>query len=146
MLRGLKYAQALRVIGQSLEELHLVTFDIKNEANGWVLRGYAEAYERVEQRYTAADIKLLDRQRRGMRSDPSGMPEFTSLSQLLRAIGDYLEHKDGRLLEISRQSGTVPLFTIFYETAHRRHKEEEHLSSDLYDLCLRMYKQRKKHG
>jgi hypothetical protein len=143
MLRGSEYAKDLRAIGQNLEELGLKAFDIKSEEKGYVVQGYREAFEPVELRFTAADIKLLDRQRQGMRSDPFRMPEFTNLSQLLRAIGDYLEHKDGRLLGISKQSGSVPLFTIQYETAQRLHKEEEYLASELYDLCLRMYKQRK---
>lgn len=143
MFRGPKYAQELRVIGQSLEEMHVKAFDIKREGKDYVILGYLEAPEPVESQYTTADIEHVDRERRGMRSNPSGMPDFRSLPQLLRAIGYYLEHKEGRLMAISRQSGAVAVITIQYETAQRRQKEEEYLPSDLYDLGLRMYKQRK---
>ncbi len=143
MLRAPKYAQALRVIGQSLEELHLTAFNIKSERKGYVIQGYGEAYEPVEFRYTAAEIERLDREGRLRRTDPSKMPDFRNMSQLLRAAGDYLEHKDRRLLGISKQSGAIPSFTIQYETARHHHKDDKHLASDLYDLCLRMYKQRK---
>jgi len=139
-----KYAQALRVIGQHLEEMGVKAFDIKSEGKGYVIQGHGEAPEPVESQYSAAEIEHVDRQRQGMRSSSSGMPEFRSLPQLLRAVGHYLEHKEGKLLAISRQSGAVALFTIQYETAQRGHKEEEHLPADLYDLCLRMYKQRKR--
>ena|SRR2546426_9049483 len=142
MFRAPKYGRALRIIGQNLEGLPVKVFDIKNEGKNYVVKGYGGAFQPVELQYTAADIEHVDRQRREMRNNASGMPDFRSLSQILRAVGDYIERKDGRLLGISRQSGAVPLFTIQYEMAQHRHKEE-YLASDLYDLCVRMYKQRK---
>src|SRR3989442_15839690 len=100
-----KYAQALRVIGQSLEEIRVKSFDIKSEGKGYVIQGHGEAPEPVELKYDAADIEHVDRQRQKMRSSSSGMPDFSSLPQLLRAVGYYLEHKEGRLLGISTQEG-----------------------------------------
>jgi hypothetical protein len=136
MTRTPHYAKALRAIGQNLEELGLKVFGIKSEGNDYVIS------EPIGLRYTPADIDRLDREGQAKRSDPSGMPDFRSLSQLLRAVGDYLEHKDARLLGVSRQAGVVPLVAIEYKTEQRQLKEEEYLSSDLYDFCLRMYKQR----
>lgn len=142
MVQGPKYGQALRVIGQTLEELHLIAFSVKSEGKGYLIQGYAEESEPVELRYTNADIQHMDRKRRAMRSDPFRMPDFRNLSQLLRAAGSYLESKDGRLLAISKQLGAVTSFTIQYDSGEH-HKEEKHLASSLYDLCLRMYRQRK---
>jgi hypothetical protein len=130
------YAKALRAIGQNLEELGLKVFGIKSEGNDYVIA------EPIGLRYTPADIDRLDREGQAKRTDPLGMPDFRSVSQLLRAVGDYLERRDARMLEVSRQAGAVPLVAIEYETEQRQLKEEEYLSSDLYDFCLRMYKQR----
>jgi hypothetical protein len=142
MPRAPKYARVLRVIGQNLEGLPIKTFDIKSEGKNYIVKGYGGALQPVELRYSAADIARLDREGWLRRRDPSKMPDFRSLSQLLRAVGEYLERKDSQLLTISKQSGTVPSFIIQYETARHRHKEE-YLGSDLYDFCVRMYKQRK---
>lgn len=137
-----KYGQALRVIGQTLEELHLVAFSIKSEGKGYLIRGFAEECEPVQLRYTDADIRHIDQKRRAMRSDPSRMPDLRNLSQLLRTVGSYVEGKKGRLVLISKQLGVASSFTIQYD-AGENHKEEKHLVSSLYDLCLRMYKRRR---
>jgi hypothetical protein len=137
-----KYGQALRVIGQTLEELHLIAFSIRSEGKGYRIQGYGEESEPVELQYTNADIQHIDRKRRAMRSDPFGMPDFMNLSQLLRAAGSYLESQEGRLLAISRPLGAVSSFTLQYDT-EEDYKEEEHLASSLHDYCLSMYRQRK---
>jgi hypothetical protein len=141
-VRGLNYAQTLRVIGQVLEERHLKDFDIKNEDKHYLIRQVTEAEpssDPAEFKYTREDIEHLDQEAQARRRDASRTPDFTSLSQLLRTIGDYLDTKDGRLLAISRRS---PLLNIEYETGQRRRREEEHLASGFYDLSVRMYKQR----
>jgi hypothetical protein len=144
MVRGLNYAQTLRVIGQFLEERRLKDFDIKNGGKHYLIREVTEAEpssEPTEFEYTREDIARLDQEAQARRRDPSRTPDFTSLSQLLRTIGDYLDTKHGHLLAISRRS---PLLTIEYETGQQRRREEEHLSSSFYDLSVRMYKQRTK--
>ncbi|TMA09619.1 MAG: hypothetical protein E6J89_12520 [Deltaproteobacteria bacterium] len=138
------YAQTLRVIGQALEERRFKDFDIKSEGKHYLIRDLTEtepSSQPVEFRYTREDIERLEQEAQARRRDPSRTPDFTSLSQLLRTVGDYLDARDGRLLGISRRS---PLLTIEYETGQRRRREEEHLASSFYDLSVRMYKQRKR--
>jgi hypothetical protein len=143
MLSTPKYSQALRAIGQNLEELNFKAFDIKSEGKDYLVRAAASP-EVGELRYTPEDIQRLERQGRLRRSDPFGTPDFISPSQILRAVGDYLDTKDGRLVGISRRApeGAAPLLTIEYDTRRDR-KREEFLFSALYNLSVSMYKQRR---
>jgi hypothetical protein len=145
VFRAPKYGRALRVIGQDLEELHLIAFNIKAKGKGYVIQGYAEEFEPVEFQYQGEDVERADRDRQRMRSGPPRMPDFRRLSQLLRAAGSYIESKNGRLRGISKQPKTVPLFIIQYDSGKRR-LEEEYPASALQDLGLRMYKRRKETG
>ncbi len=143
MIDGPKYAQTLRAIGQELEALNLKYFDIKSEGKDYLVQA-ATSPEPLELRYTSEDIGRLERQGRARRSDPSRTPDLMTLSQALRAIGEYVDRKDCRLVRVSRQvpSGTVPLLSIEYQTGTRDRKKEEIRASSLYDLSVRMYKQR----
>jgi hypothetical protein len=143
MIDSPKYAHTLRAIGQDLEALNLKYFDIKSEGRDYLVRA-ATSPEPLELRYTPEDIGRLERQGRAKRSDPSGTPDLMTLSQALRAIGEYVDRKDCHLVRISRQvpSGTVPLLSIEYQTGMRDRRKEEIRASGLYDLSVRMFKQR----
>ncbi|TMA12924.1 MAG: hypothetical protein E6J89_03190 [Deltaproteobacteria bacterium] len=143
VFRADKYGRALRVIGQDLEELHLIAFNIKTKGKGYVIQGYAEEFERVEFQYKSEDVERVNRERQRMRSGAPRMPDFRRLSQLLRAVGSYIESKNGRLRGISKQPKSVPLFVIQYDSGKRR-QEEAYPASALQDLGLRMYKRRKR--
>jgi hypothetical protein len=140
-----KSARTLRVIGQVLEERRLKDFDLRHDTNAYLIRDVKEGVssERVELRYTHEEVEELERQGRARRGGSTKIPDFTSLSQVLRAIGDYLDGKDSRLLAISSRA---PSFTIEYETGQRFRQEEEHLASAFYDRSVRMYKQRSPDG
>lgn len=143
MFEAPKYAHTLRAIGQDLEALNLKYFDIKSEGRDYLVRA-ATSPEPLELRYTPEDIGRLERQGRAKRNDPSGKPDLMTLSQALRAIGEYVDRKDCHLVKISRQvpSGTVPLLSIEYQSGMRDRRKEEIRASGLYDLSVRMYKQR----
>jgi len=143
MISGPNYAQTLRAIGQELEAFNLKYFELKREGKDYLVRAAASP-EPLELRYTPEDIGRLERQGRAKRSDPTGTSDLSTVSQALRAIGEYIDRKDCRLLRISRQipSGAVPLLSIEYQTGTRDRKTEEVRASGLYDLGVRMYKQR----
>jgi hypothetical protein len=93
----------------------------------------------VELRYTAEDIAQMERAGREKRSASSGTPEAHALSQILRAMGDFVDQKQGRLLAVKKENQTL---TIEYESALKRKISEELTVSALYDHWVRMYLKR----
>ena len=92
----------------------------------------------LELRYTPEEIERLEREGQSRRRDRHGTPDAASLSQLLRAVGAYLDSKGVRLVGISRKEQLV---TIRYQTG--RHDRQEQLSpSSLRDLWRSMYLRR----
>ena len=143
MLPDRSYAQILRAIGQDLESAGLRYFDIRTERKDYVVRPVT-SLESQELRFTADDIVRLEREGRGKQNDPSRTPDFSSISQILRAIGNHIDRNDGYLLGISkafpsRSGGSI---SIHYRTAAGNRIKEEFSASGLYGLCVRMHKQR----
>jgi len=137
------YGQVLRAIGQDLEALNLKYFEITSEGKDYLVQT-ATSPEPLELRYTPEDIGRLEREGRAKRSDPSRTPDLSTLSQALRAIGQYIDRKEARFVRLSRQvpSGAISLLSVEYQTGMRERKKEELRASGLYDLSVRMYKQR----
>lgn len=120
--------------------MELRAFYLKCEGDSFVLLGYGEE-ELPPLRFMPAHIDRLDREGRAKRSAPHGVPDFRSYAELLRAVGDSVKAKESRLLEISKDEDAL-IYAIHHETEQGRRIEEKYLSSDAYDLCIRMYKQR----
>src|SRR2546422_8260153 len=118
MLSGPSYSQILRAIGQDLEAARLRYFDIRIEGKDYLVQP-ATSSKSLELRYTPEDIGRLERQGRARRSDPSRTPDFSSLSQVLRAIGHYVDRKDGYLLEVSKKAPSLGarVLSVQYKTA-----------------------------
>jgi hypothetical protein len=93
----------------------------------------------VELLYGAKDIERLEEEGRSKRVNPHGTANPSSLSQVLRCIGAYLNQKRARLLKLSREAETV---AVEYETSLGTTIKEILSLSDLYDLWVRMYLQR----
>ena len=93
----------------------------------------------LELRYTPAEIERLEREGQARRRDPHGTPDANSLSQLLRAIGAYLDSKGVRLVGISRRDRFV---TLQYQMGRRNRQEEFLTPSSLHDLWASMYLRR----
>ena len=93
----------------------------------------------VELLYELKDIERLEERGRARRINPHGTANPTSLSQVLRCIGAYLNQKRARLLKLSREAESV---LVEYETSLGTHMKEMLSLSDLYDLWVRMYVQR----
>ncbi|HWP56252.1 MAG TPA: hypothetical protein VNL14_00025 [Candidatus Acidoferrales bacterium] len=91
--------------------------------------------EAIPLRYTLDDIDRLDREGRARRSSPGGAPDAYRLSQLLRAVGGYVNHVGGRLLGISWRDQWVG---VVYEKEGRRELEIFRPAS-IYDFWVRMY-------
>ena len=148
-LDPINYSTALRCIGQDLEGRGLRTFDVISDTSGYiVLAGYQPppAPMPVSLQYTPADILELDRAGREQRGTSSATKEFVSLVQILRAIGGYLDKNQARLIRISNNEapGSSPSFSVEYETKEGERIVDDRDGSAIYDMCVSMYKQRRK--
>ncbi len=142
MIQASNYAQTLRAIGQDLEGKHPKNFDLEVSGDLYFVRakvGVPSSAETFEWRYTSEDIERLEREGKARRSDSGGMPDFLSLSQILRGVGCYVDLKGGYIQRTSKEDQVV---TIEYTTGLSQHNRAVCPVSTLYDLCVRMYIQR----
>lgn len=96
----------------------------------------------VEFLYTVEELNRQDEERKGPRRDLSAMPDPYSLSNTLRAVGEFLDHKpDAKLLFASNRGEQV---VILYETKRGVRNLEEYPISTLYELSIKRYVKRKK--
>lgn len=140
------YARALRCIGQALESQSIEVFELKSEANEFRVQGadpnppYSGL---IELRFSLDDIKILDRQGEARRQGNSGF-RFDSLSQILRAVGKYIDDKravqlrrlnnfclsdrDGVEIEYNDRAGNIHTETLS--------------TSAIREIAVNMYKRR----
>lgn len=89
----------------------------------------------LELRYTPEEIDRLDREGQASRRDSNKMPDGHSMSELLRAAGDYVDQRGARLLGISWRYQSI---SIVYETAQGRRELDMLSLSSMYDFWLLM--------
>lgn len=143
------YSEILRVIGQDLEIRGLKAFDIRDEGDRICVQcGYQvpPAATPVTLYYTPRDIEELKPQGAEKRGQSSKPEDFFTISQTLRAIGGYVDQKKARFLRLSNNDcpGADVVFRIEYETRERERLVEDRSGSGIYDLCVNMYKRRRK--
>jgi hypothetical protein len=93
----------------------------------------------IELQYTRKDVDRLEQEGQTKRSDPHRVPDTSSLSQILRCVGAYLNQKAARLVKIARNAEAV---SVEYETSLGSIHKETLEVSQMYDLWVRMYMQR----
>ncbi|MGH7798311.1 MAG: hypothetical protein ACREQ2_25895 [Candidatus Binatia bacterium] len=93
----------------------------------------------IDLRYSLREIDLLEKEGRSHRGDFVKPADASSLSQVLRCIGGYLQQKCARLLKVTRALDSV---SVEYETSLGSKMKETFAVRDLYDLWVRMYLQR----
>jgi hypothetical protein len=106
MAPTVNYAQALRAIGQDLEGKYPRNFNLVIVGDSFVVRGkagLAPFLRTFELRYTAVDVGRLEREGWAKRINSTGMPDFLSLSQVLRAVGCYVDLKGAVSKELRRK-------------------------------------------
>jgi len=97
----------------------------------------------LELHFGPDDIDRLEHQgRAARRPDSKGTTNPNRLSQILRAVGAYVERKSVRLLKVSKRNDWV---SIEYQTAVGKSGVENFRTTDLYDFWVHLYKQRKTH-
>jgi hypothetical protein len=96
----------------------------------------------VEFLYSLEELSRQDEERHEPRRGANQMPDPYSLSNLLRAVGAFLDRKpDVKLLFASNHGQEI---VILYETNHGVRKLEEFPISGIYEFSVKEYVKRKK--
>lgn len=148
MLNLPNYARALRCIGQALQNLHIEAFELKSDLSDFRLTAgdpnppYTAL---IELAFSAQRIEVLDREGQARRGQAGREVRFDSIPEMLRAIGEYVDSKYGRLLRIDNTSVSAsgnPLVTIEYRTRAGNLQIETLTPSSIREASVRMYKRR----
>src|SRR4030095_7508629 len=139
--------EALRIIGSDLEFRSLKTFSIRCNADLFVVEsGYQSppAVTPVTLHYASGDIEQLERKVPERNDHLSTTRDFSSLSQILWAIGTYVTVKGSSLLTVSNtfSTETMPVIKIEYETVQGDRIVEDLTGCAIYELCVSAYKMR----
>jgi hypothetical protein len=141
-----RYASILRCVGQSLESMQLKALEIKTHGDDLVVqvwsRGTSMAMD-LEKVYSPEDIRSLEAEGRAKRTAFTAPPDLLSLSQVLRLAGNYVDRMAGRLLRVSWQDQSEKIQSITVQWEQRREPGESGLTT-VEELCIHVYKQRKK--
>ena len=142
-----QHARDLRTIGQQLAKQDIDIFDLRYDDGDYLLvcgDPNPPFTALIHLRYSPFDLKSLESRAIATRSAGFKLVEFSSLGEILRAIGRYVERLDVKLLQISAPDGVSDgnLFKIEYQTRPGHFRVENMLANDLADLAMRMYKDR----
>jgi hypothetical protein len=92
-----------------------------------------------ERRYNAEDIGLLETQGRAKRGEQSAPPQAQTISQVLRVLGDYMDHRRARGFAVTWVPNSV---SVDYQTSDGQSERETFDVANLYDLAVHMYLRR----
>lgn len=96
----------------------------------------------VEFLYSLKELSRQDEERQEPRRGGNEMPDPYSLSNILRAVGGFLDRKpDIKLLFASNHGQEI---VILYETSHGVRNLEEYPISGIYEAWVKEYVKRKK--
>ena len=159
------YSQQLRPVGQRLEALGIESFTLRLEGDTYVVSGQKRSgpqrnsarnlwqrlrrasnlssapppFEAQELRFSLGELSRLDDDGLEQRSAAGGSAEAHSLSQILRAVGAFVEQKQGRLIGVMKDGLET---AIENESALHRNITEKFTVSSLYDFWVKMYLRR----
>ena len=143
----LNCSQALRAIGEDLEQRGIKAFDITCAEDYYMVQGGYQAPPNpmpLSLSYSLEDIRYLDNEHREKRDQACDGHDFLRLPLILRSIAGYISRKKGRLLRISNNvaTGTNAVFRIEYTNADDERIIDERSVSAIYDICVSQYKLR----
>ena len=153
-LRGcsLNSAQILRAIGQVLERLSIDKFKLHYGDYSMIIRELAKGGDKQfrdsriirpclrDLHYSFQEMESLDRQGRGHRLNPEGLPDSNSLTNVLRTAGNLVDLKSGQLAGVTRSDDRC--LEIRYKTMRGGIQGEILDASDLYSLFVSCYLKR----
>ena len=143
------YASALRCIGQALQKREIEVFD---------LRGYPDEFRLlagdpqppytalIELSFSSENIEMLDREGQARRGESPADVRFDSVSEILRAVGEYMDRKRGEPLRRINNSNFpiagLPVIEIEYQTRAGEVRTEKLTMNIIRDASVTMYKRR----
>ena len=151
------YDQHLRAIGQSLDNKRMTAFELKADAERYVVRGVPEkdphllarlrdwrkrmqgASRETSLAYGTGEIERLDKEGRLNRTKPDRLPDFYSLPNSLRTVGSYLNSKNAELLELHKSPLSV---TLLYQNENGHPNMEERSIASFYNLFVALHGKR----
>jgi hypothetical protein len=147
--KKMRYSSMLRCLGQCFEEMQLKALEIRTHGDNLVVqawnRGTSMAMD-FEKHYSPQDLRRLDAEGRAKRRPDPGSPDLLSLSQILRLAGNYVDRARGRFLRVSwqDQSDKIQSVTVQWEPIQADRETAESQPNFIEELCIQIYKQRKK--
>src|SRR5215510_11068778 len=144
------YSIALRCIGQSLESMELKAVEVKTHGDNYIIQAWNKGTSTsmdFERHCSPEDLRKLDIEGKEKRKALPGPPNLLSLSQVLRLAGNYVDRMRGRLIRVSwqDQSDNIKSVTIQYEPCPTdRREQDESQTIVIEEVCIHIYKQRKK--
>jgi hypothetical protein len=131
--------------------MNLKAIEVKTHADDYIIQAWnkgTQASMDLEKRFTPEEIGQLELEGRANRKRFSSPANLLSLSQVLRLAGAYVDRAWGRLVRISwqEQSDKIQSVTIQYEpfSPERKEQHSESQTTVIEELCIHVYKQRKK--
>jgi hypothetical protein len=94
----------------------------------------------LEIHYGYDEIARMDKEAQRLRRGAGGSSGADTLSQILRAVGAFVDQKQGRLLAVTKDGQEI---SIEYESALKRNLTEKFTVASLYDFWVRMYLRRR---
>jgi len=94
----------------------------------------------LEMHYSYDEIARMDKEAQRRRQGAGGSSEAHTLSQVLRAVGAFVDQKQGRLVGVNKKGQDI---TIEYESALKRNQTERFTVASLYDFWVKMYLRRR---
>jgi hypothetical protein len=82
----------------------------------------------------------METEAQSRRQAAGGRPEAHALSQVLRAVGAFVDQKQGRLTSVKMTGQDI---TIEYESALKQNLTEKFTVATLYDYWVKMYLKRR---
>lgn len=139
-------AEALRIVGRDLDRRGIRTFIARCERDLFIVTGGYQsppAVMPVTVHYASSDIDRLL-----IETDKTDclvpVRDFSSLSEILSAIGSYVSSKQGRLISISNTASTrlIPIIVVKYASVASDAVVEIFKGSAIYELCVSVFKAR----
>jgi len=90
----------------------------------------------LEMRYSFDEITRMNSEGASKRIAAGEKPDPHALSQILRAVGAFVDQKQGRLLGVTMADHDV---AIEYESALKQKTTAQHTVASLYDYWVKMY-------
>jgi hypothetical protein len=162
---GTLYAKELRAVGQAFEKFKFNAFNLERREGVYTIHGTApadlaatfsiiqfvrdivrggrsrrKANQPFELSYSQTEIENLDAQERAKRAHSDNLPDPYSISQILRGIGAFLDHRQAvSLITISYQDRWV---TVVYNSVDGHTEQEKQDLDYFYDYWVKMYLRR----